>query len=189
MKNCLRLNLNFSIFPADFKWPAPNPNGTHSRAFYTLADATPECRAWVEELGLDFHRILVFILPPYCTDEDIHIDGVGEGAMTYAINWNYNVTDFEMQWFKPLTEGKKMIIGNNDSKIYYYTFNEDEVELIETRTTLDPVLFNTRLPHRVINKGNTVRYGVTLRFKQQYESWEKTVEHFQKWIIPEELEQ
>jgi len=142
-----------------------------------------ECKLWMNENNFKFYRLLLFILPPNFKNQEIHIDGDGPGAITYAVNWNLNSNNFSMNWYREKMPGVKLKSSASADTIRYIKFQPDEVELIETASSRGPLLFNTRIPHNVHNLDNNVRFGLSLRFVEQYDSWADTTSVFQKWII------
>lgn len=175
MKNCYNLDLNFSPLREDFVFPVTS-DSKRTIHLYGRNMLSDECREWLGVAGLVFHKVFIFEDPGTDNKRIIHIDGNNASAKKFAINWNYGCNDFVMEWFN-VTERDEF----DNFKYPYVTFNEETSTLIESSTGKGPVLFNTSAPHSVMNREQTRRYGVTMRFINNF-SWDEAVVHLSKFI-------
>lgn len=177
MKNHYRLLLPFNPTISKFKLPlvAIKSPLIHHFNHSILSD---ECLDWIKEINLTFKKALIFEGPPGTNNHSIHIDGYGKSARKFGVNWNFNTVDFEMCWYRPLTDGIiRRYQGTNS-----ITFRDEDVELIETSRISDPLLFRTDIPHCVVNYSNETRHSLSLVFEEPL-SWGESVDYFRNYII------
>jgi hypothetical protein len=116
---------------------------------------------WCNSVGLFPEKVLIFIDPGDNNKRRIHIDGLGNTAKLFSINWNLGCDDVIMEWFKVCGSPKIAF-----SPYPYMLYSEDDCELVESSRSLGPVLFNTSVPHSVMNVTGS-RYGLTVRFSNK----------------------
>lgn len=133
---------------------------------YSINDILdPEFIKELTDLGLELREVQMFISPPGKSG-GIHIDGHRLDADTAAINFvlNNNI-DWEMQWFtiNNLEEVKKLTTISDTN---YISLNEYQCTMRHVFKSIYPFIVHIGVPHRVLNLGNTYRYCMSLRFKQ-----------------------
>lgn len=191
MKNCYDLNLNFLPINMSFV------EGLTPEKVLRIGspDITPECHQWIEKTGLTLSHALIFVRGPYTGNNSIHIDGLPGISRSLGINWYFGSKDIEMRWYKLINNviskpsrkdfeqaGKEV---NNRKNLFYTSYDPEEVELIETSRSSGPVLFNTTVPHTIVNLSDKTRGSISLAFKDNI-PWQGVVKKLEPWIIKEE---
>lgn len=93
----------------------------------------------------------------------IHLDGAPPLQDTWGLNWFINWEDTYMQWFNSLKEGNWYKTFNKHGGV---TWNDDEVELIESVELNKPCFVNISKPHRMVNNSNVWRFCMSLRISK-----------------------
>lgn len=180
MKNCYPLNLNFFPLVDGFVYPTPEETRTTYYP-YGIESASSELRQWMQENRLRLDLILLFVHPVReRTSKSVHVDArFGKNFVRqYSINWNYGSNDILMEWWKCDAIG----YHNEGQHLHPYTsFVESDCIKIEESTHTGPVLFRNSVPHSVTNTGNIPRYGISVRFKNNY-SWEIITKYLEKYL-------
>jgi hypothetical protein len=90
----------------------------------------------------------------------IHLDGAPPIQDTWGLNWFINWKDTYMQWFNSTTEGNWYKTFNRHGGI---TWNDADVELIESVELNKPCFVNISKPHRMVNNSDVWRFCMSLR--------------------------
>lgn len=178
MKNHYSLSLDFLPLMSDFVYPVSNL-GKRILHVYDRSVLSDECRAWIEESGLRFHKLFIFEDPGVNNVRIVHVDGTKNQGKKFAVNWNIGSGKFVMEWFS-LKENAE-VTSLDSLQQPYAIFDEKDAELVESSSSTGAVLFNTSAPHSVMNLDNNVRYGVTLRFFNNL-TWDEAVSFLSKYI-------
>lgn len=178
MKNCYDLNLNFSPFKKEFVLPEP----TDTKSYYAYGPETlsDELKSWAKENRITPELALIFVHPPYPNSyKTVHLDSkIGDRFVReYSINWNYGSDNILMEWWTCDSPG----IQEGKESHPYIAYNEKDCVKIEESTSTGPVLFRNSRPHSIINLGTIPRYGISVRFKNNY-PWKYITEHLKKYI-------
>jgi hypothetical protein len=179
-KSCYELNLDFFPLKKDY----PFIDYDFSETIYTgvgKESLSPEFIKWIEEQQLTFDLVLIFNHAPH-TGRTIHIDAKFGGTYVrpFSINWNRHPDNIKikMEWFTSTTNGRHF---PGQGTYAYTAFNDDECQLIEEYTHTGPVLFKNSIPHSVSNLGDTVRCGISARFRDKL-TWEQIVDKLSAYI-------
>jgi len=177
LKNYYNLCLPFLPLKDDFVWPIPKDN--EEILIIDNSNASNDLLEWAKSANTRVFRILIFSLPPFFTNQSIHVDGTLARHLNYAVNWIYNCDNQRMFWYKPLNNGST---GSNRLDGNFTTWKRDEVVVIDETTSLGPLLVHAGIPHNSHNLGETHRWCVSVRLEPLGESWPDAVKRFNKWI-------
>mgnify|MGYP006268535979 CR=1 FL=1 len=131
-------------------------------------DQCPKLYDWFDSQGIACSVAKVLNVPPY-TQGWIHSD-IGEKGAELALN--IGIENAVNNWnifykIKGRPENTSSTPGQNEPWIYFNEGNRENVESIDEIGRYDltlPKIFNTRIPHRVLNFTESRRIVTTFRF-------------------------
>jgi hypothetical protein len=125
----------------------------------------PEVVSALEQFGgiKQIESIAFNVTPPNRTGK-IHTDTGG-----YAYTFNIPLLNFRNTFLRlhrktkePISKTYKDPQGND---INYHLYNKTNCVLDQTIETLEPHIFNTTVPHQVVNPNDTIRINMLIRLK------------------------
>ena len=176
MNNSLTLKFNGRAIKEDFVLPLPpDPTSTYlwkldpatvvhsdlNRYFKEtirsqLLKNLPELETEIKNSVINF--VQLFYTPPNA-GRNIHTDGRNLWGLNYVIPQD---SDSHMSWYKPLStvekQPKETVIGTK-----YFTYELNEVQLLENQTLHGLCLVSTNIPHAVSNLDSRGRYAFSFR--------------------------
>jgi hypothetical protein len=108
----------------------------------------------------------------------IHIDGTNPSTQEGAINWICNETpdsNWSTEWFKVKTDGNKVVTDQKQgpgSGILYKLENCEMIESWKGPCSI-PTLLHVGVPHRIVNRSNTIRQCISIRFHIETQDFHK----------------
>jgi len=139
-----------------------------------------------DKLGMTPTTAMAFCRNPHVQLGAAHIDGGRDREIFMGLNWVQGEDDSEMIWYDMPDVLNDML---EDEYVKYWTFPEDEYDLKEIHRECvgnsdNLALVRADIPHDVI-MGDKQRFGFTIRFWKDYESWDDVVEQFKDVIVEE----
>lgn len=175
MNNSLTLKFNGRAIKEDFVLPAPPDLNSTYLWKLDAAVVHPDLNQYFEETiklqllknfpGLEteiknssINFVQLFYTPPNA-GRNIHTDGRNLWGLNYVIPQD---SDSHMSWYEPLAniekQPKETIIGTR-----YFTYELNEVQLLENQRLQGLCLVSTNIPHAVTNLDVRGRYAFSFR--------------------------
>lgn len=175
MNNSLTLKFNGRAIKEDFVLPAPPDLNSTYLWKLDAAVVHPDLNQYFEETiklqllknfpGLEteiknssINFVQLFYTPPNA-GRNIHTDGRNLWGLNYVIPQD---SDSHMSWYEPLAniekQPKETIIGTR-----YFTYELNEVQLLENQRLQGLCLVSTNIPHAVSNLDARGRYAFSFR--------------------------
>lgn len=156
-------------------------------------DDTPQIiyQEWIDNFndvtGLDLYQAVVFARSPNLTVPGVHIDDNRDRKRPVAaVNWVYGIDDSDMVWYK--MDGQALV-QSYEHGVIHSAFNKDEMstfEEVERKTignTNMLTLVRVDVPHDIVphdgNSRQNARIGFTMRFRNEFDSWDDVVSQLQ----------
>jgi hypothetical protein len=126
-----------------------------------FAEATPSLTAWLKELGCSFYRNIALVVIGANKNQSIHTDAQKNDL---ALNIGLQVKDTTTQMYK-IVEGEPVTVPYGSQGLVYISYNNCKLEPY-TNFSLEfqPVLFNTKHVHNVVNPTDATRVAISIRF-------------------------
>ena len=134
--------------------------------------------AWADKNNLKVEHCHIFAGPPN-EQQDIHTDGP-IGISVFGINYVLSGHDSYMAWYNATDNCDYLTTSASHP---FRRWNDNECVEIERDALSGPTLINASTPHRVVNNSNEYRWSLSLRFKNNFSSWEETVKFFKPYIL------
>jgi hypothetical protein len=129
--------------------------------FDTLYSMVPSLRPWLDSLNIGPIKNVALVVIGANKHQSIHIDAQ---LRDLALNFGIQVKNTHTNMFR-IIEGQATTIPYGKQGLVYHSYNDCILEK-ETEFTLEdnPVLFNTKHVHQVVNPTDVPRVAVSLRF-------------------------
>ena len=176
MNNSLTLNFNGCAIKEDFVLPTPpDPTSTYLWKLDPVTVVHSDLNQYFEktiklqllknlprleiEIKNSFINFVQLFYTPPNASRNIHTDGRNLWAFNYVIPQD---SDSHMSWYEPLAniekQPKETIIGTR-----YFTYELNEVQLLENQRLQGLCLVSTNIPHAVTNLDSRARYAFSFR--------------------------
>lgn len=133
----------------------------HIQDLPRFIEFTPSLTAWLQELGCGLYKQLALIITGANKNQNIHTDAQKNEL---ALNIGLQVDNTSTRMYK-IIAGKPKTISYGSQGLTYIDYSACELEQHTEYTLLNnPVLFNTKHIHNVINPTDKTRIAVSIRF-------------------------
>jgi len=162
-------NLKLDLNPF-FVMPVPTSGNYQNTPFTKEEVLGKSSLIQLFNLGLIWHirQIQVFTTVGNYTG-DIHVDGTDASTQEGAINWVCNEDEnssWSTEWFEVNSLETKLVTTQQDGPGSGILYNPTNCELLESWNgpCNIPTLLHVGVPHRIVNRTNTIRQCVSIRF-------------------------
>lgn len=196
-----KLNLPKNPMAENFEFP-PVQYGYYIEKSSVLSSELIEALAkkdFIVDFAVLFCRMSFSANPLRQNQGIIHSDvGLSDGkwkSIYFGINYEITDTVSELTWWEtseiPImpVSPEVVTIDDNLRGVHYGKRNNldpinSNYKRLDTALILGPTLVNTNLPHSVDYFGNPKqRWGLSIRLKNEYGNWEKSVDAFRDLIL------
>ena len=123
--------------------------------------STPSLTAWLKELGCSRYRDVALVVIGANKNQKIHADAQKNDL---ALNIGLQIENTTTRMYK-IRDGEPTIVTYGRQKLTYNDYNSCVLEQhTEYSLSNNPVLFNTKHVHQVINPTDKTRIAISIRF-------------------------